>query len=780
MDIEPQDDDLLPEEIEQLEALQKAQLTEKIEALGRAIAGKRKAAVDGRSGSGIEDEWREAEDAYLGVDDANRATTGGVKPLHPSGTPTFERGATNEGRATLLLNITRPYTDAASARVGDMLLPTDDRNWALKPTPIAQQQQLPPASPTGQPVTGAVPLPPAPNGPPLAAPGMVAAQPGMPQPASAMLLDADDQAEQVSVAARRAAAKAQKQIEDWHIECGYHAEMRKVIENCSRLGTGILKGPFPTKKTRIKSIQSPEGQTLAMIETINPASRSINPWNFYPDPSCGENIHDGQYVFERDDITGRKLRDLIGVPGYLTEQIEEILIEGPGCKYKENGIPHHQVKPDDDGFEIWYYYGFLEKEDLEAAGVDLGEDADALITLPAIVTLVNDRAICIVLNPLDSGEFPYDIMPWQRRPGFWAGVGVPKQIQPAQRMITAANRNMLDNAGISGGPLIGIRMGAVEPADGKWTLSPRKHYFVKADADVRSIREAIDAIIIPSNQVEMLNIINFGLKVAEDITGLPLIMQGQQGSAPDTVGGMQMVNNNASTVLRRIARNYDDCITEPHIRRYYQYLLMYGEDDSAKGDFMIDARGSTALVERELQNQSIMQMGNMVMNPVFEISPKKWMEEWLKSQRLDPERFRMSQEERQAVSQRPPPEAPQVTVAKIRAQTDQLRIKTDMDRDVVYAKAEADRTRIEAMSRREELMLKRELAYVQLQIQKGINVDDNKVRLAETAAKLRTQKELTLIGMQKDLHMYHNPTPQVLPPPAEPAWRAPPGQAFAR
>jgi hypothetical protein len=131
------------------------------------------------------------------------------------------------------------------------------------------------------------------------------------------------------------------------------------------------------------------------------------------------------------------------------------------------------------------------------------------------------------------------------------------------------------------------------------------------------------------------------------------------------------------------------------------------------------------------------------------------------------------------MSQRPPPEAPQVTVAKIRAQTDQLRIKTDMDRDVVYAKAEADRTRIEAMSRREELLLKRELAYLQLQIQKGINVDDNKVRLAETAAKLRTQKELTLIGMQKDLHMHHNP-PQVIKPAAEPVGRAPAGQAFAR
>ena len=87
---------------------------------------------------------------------------------------------------------------------------------------------------------------------------------------------------------------------------------------------------------------------------------------------------------------------------------------------QENGIPQHQVKPDDDGFE----YGttaFSKGRPRGLLALTTGEDADALITLPAIVTLVNDRAICIVLNPLDGGEFPYDIMPWQRRPDFGRG-----------------------------------------------------------------------------------------------------------------------------------------------------------------------------------------------------------------------------------------------------------------------------------------------------------------------------------------------------------------------
>ena len=33
-----------------------------------------------------------------------------------------------------------------------------------------------------------------------------------------------------------------------------------------------------------------------------------------------------------------------------------------------------------------------------------------------IITMVNCRVIKAAINPLDSGEFPYDVMVWQRRP----------------------------------------------------------------------------------------------------------------------------------------------------------------------------------------------------------------------------------------------------------------------------------------------------------------------------------------------------------------------------
>ena len=306
-------------------------------------------------------------------------------------------------------------------------------------------------------------------------------------------------------------------------------------------------------------------------------------------------------------------------------------------------------------------------------------------------------------------------------------------------------------------------------------------FWIKEDADIRSISDAISAILIPSNQVEMTNIIQFALKFAEDATGLPMIMQGQQGKAPDTVGGMEIVNNNASTVLRRIARNYDDSITEPHIRRYYAWLMKYG-DESEKGDYQIDARGSTALVERSLQNQAIMQMGQMVMNPAFGLSPSKWIVEAMKSQKLDPKRFEMSDEEKQKLSQQPPPVAPQIEAAKIRAEaqvktaemaneTAQKKVQLDTDRDRTYVQAETQRTEAEHEARMQELAVKRELAMLEYANTQKVTLDQIKADLAKESMRLNTQKELA--GADHALK-----AAQVATPGTEPPGRAPAGKAF--
>lgn len=771
--------DIADDSLSETELAHRDALAARVEAFGASLVKRRDEAVQARANSGIEEEWREAEEAYQGIDDANRGSQSGA-----TGKPSGANGGYINGpvkgatRSTVFLNITRPYVDAAAARVGDMMLPTDDTPWSIKPTPVPSFGEM-----------AAESMPPTDQSP-MMAPGQDLMDPAQRAPSSMTpLAQAMKQAEE---AAKAQADGATKQIEDWHVECQWHAEVRKMIEDCARLGTGVLKGPFPVKRTSRKAVSADGLMAFILKSEIKPASKCISPWKFYPDGGCGENIQDGSSCWEQDAISAKALRDLKGVPGYIEPQIDKVLEMGPQGKSRIDGLNYGKVKTSDaDNYEIWYYYGIADREDLEAAGVDVPERGD--VAVPCMVTLVNDVVIKANLMPLDSGELPFDVMPWQRKTGMPWGTGVARQINTPQRMLNAATRNMMDNAGLSAGPQIVIRKGVITPAVGGMELTPRKIWYANEGADVASVQQAFMIVNIPTMQAELQAIIQFALKMAEDVTGLPMLMQGQTDNAPDTVGGMQLVNNNASVVLRRIARLFDDKITEPHIRRYYEWLMTYGEDDSIKGDFQIDARGSTALVERDIQNQAIIQMGQLAMNPAFGIDPEKWFIESLKAQRLDPKRFLMDEEKKAQMAQQPPPVAPQIEAAQIRTQADlqkaqlaaevkgkeiEARVEiantqalAEYDRDTAYVQAENERTAMDHSAKMQELALKRELAMLEYANNQRISLEKVKADLAGKAMEINATKEL--VGLNAKAN-------QLPKPPVEPPGRAPAGQSFQR
>ena len=808
--------DSLPGEVEEMLRLQREEKLAKIEAFGTALACKRQDAVDGRKSSGIEQEWWESEEQYQGIDDANRGEGHGALKPNSLGGSFIAQVERKDSRSTVFLNITRPYVDAAAAKVSDMLLPTDDRNWGIKPTPIPsltqalkdnrpamspQQQgavqqlagpgqfmgQDPMQAPQGMPQ----PMPPGPQGQsPQGAmpPGPPQGQPPAPPPPQPTIADLAKQ--EIAEATQRAEA-AEKRIEDWLIECQYHAEVRKVIEDCARLGVGILKGPFPEKRTRRAVIQAEGGMGMSMSVEYAPSAKRIDPWNFYPDPACGEDMLKGSYVWEKDELTARQVKELIGVPGYLDDQIKKVLEEGPGKKFENaRNVNQRTSVSEKEKYEIWYYHGMVDAEDLKVVGVDVEEDTGGAF---AIVTMINDTPIKAALQPLETERFPYQMMPWQRKTNSVWGSGVARLIRTPQRIVNAGSRNLMDNAGVSAGGQFVMRRGSVEPADGSWAITPRKIWFVTDDS-VR-VNDVFASVQLPSMQAELMNIIQFAMKMAEDVTGLPQLLQGMQGKAPETVGGMTMLMNNASSVLRRIARTFDDCITEPFIRSMYEWLMEYGENDDEKGDFTIDARGSTALVERDLSNQAILGMAQFVMNPAFEISPARWIREAMRAQKLDPKRIELDDEEKQklAQQQQPPPPPPQIEAAKIRAdvemkktqmlleakaqesqmenQTDQMRIQSDTDRDLTYVQAETQRTQSEHQARMAELQVKRELEMLKYANANRISLDQIKADLAKETMRLTTQKELAAASNAIKV-------PQVATPAFEPPGRAQPGKAF--
>ncbi len=710
------------------------------EQLAQVLLKRRDQAVRYRAGLGIETQWAEDQAYYEGEEESSRVAYYKGMTL---GSPLLAKPK-NDFKSKIFLNITRPYVETAASKVIEVLCPVDDRAFSIVPSPI------PFAVMGGQEMRGTA-IPQEMGAPPGQAP--MVDQNGM--PAAPQQIQQQQVEKSVEDKLRIAARGAERWIDDALQECGYGRELRRLVDDAARLGTGIMRGPIPTVRVSRKV----DGDQLVMVEEIVPESKCISIWNAFPDPACGDNIHNGQYFIEHDNLTEKQVRELIAAPGYIPSAIEEVLRQGP----QENATtalvkaPHESSDQVAKNYHIWYYHGFLSVEDVVAMGCDCGDIEGGVA---AVITIINDTPIKAHLAPLSAGKFPYDFMCWQRTAGSPWGIGIARQIRACQSILNATVRSMMENAGLSSGPQIILGRGSIIPADGSWVITPRKVWLLKPDADIPDVTKAFNAVQIPSIQQELLETVNFVLKMAENVTGLPILLQGQQGptGVPETVGGMQILVANASGLLRRMARIFDDSITKPHVTSYYEWMMEFGEDDSIKGDFQVIPRGSSALVIKDMRATFLIQVvPQLIANPNFGIDPARYFKEVAKLNGLEPSDVQFTEAELQALMQQEAPPDPRVQVAQIRTEgdlkktemvvaTDQARIARDIDRDRAYVEAENERTKTTGIVKMAELELRRELLIMELAQRDKLSIETIKAQLAMKGADLDLNRELAQFG----------------------------------
>ena len=725
------------------------EMLERLDFLGRTLSEERSEAIRFRASSGIETDWYEDEEHYDGIDDANRDEHSSAWRTRPPGQATTKKKGRLQSK--IFVNITRPAVNIAASRVANILMPRVN----LAPTPVPELIGI---------AKGELPK--------LMLDQIADRFPGQPQEAS----DAAEQAVRSAMAVMEEAAakakKAQARIEDWYVEGRYYAENRLMIKDGAKIGTGVLKGPIPEK---VRRTAYKDGKLIISEET-KPVTRRIDSWNCFPATDCGENIQDGSYHWERDNITAKRLRALKD-GDYLDEQIDLVIREGPMRAIAPRKNQKTWVEPRKGGsFEIWYRYGELTKENMEAAGCR----CDDKTSVHALITMVNEHVIKVALNPLDNGAFPYDYFAWpQKRKGMPWGTGISRAGRTPQRICVAGVRAMMDNAGRSAGPQV-IKGTQVLPNDGVNEIVPWKLWDYAEDGDIDDVRKAFAFVEVPMRQGELANIIQMAIKWMEESTNMPMLLQGQQGSAPDLVGVVQILNANASEFLRDLGSSYDDDVSEPHGRRYYDWLLQYGADDE-KGEFVLDTRGASVNVERLLQDQELVKALQMSLNPVFKKDPAKFMDEYLTSRHFDPKKFDYDDEEwRQIVKNLSQPQDSRVAVEQMRAQAADQRLQREQQFEA--AEGEKDRQVQIAVEMIESQMTTAELSSVERQV-----LEKLKAGLADTVIKVRAQKEMsaadiahdkdvTIAGHAVDLHKSR----QALKPPVEPRGKARPGKAFTQ
>lgn len=742
---------------------------DRLDVFSNILIPKRHEAISARKNSGIEEVWAKCEDSYVGIDNANRgeyANAQWTKPYTPDGNVTTDsRADTGELKSTVFIKLTSRYVDAGASKLGEILLPVDDKAFSFEPTPVPEllkklddETQL--NSADGQPVWKGVRGNDGKDtfdegGEPVTEPYTV-----------------KDQAEQELQKAKDAAKKAETRIYDWMVESNWPAEVRKVIFDSARIGSGLMHAPFP-RKTRSKAIRNEGGVvTIDIVEEVKPAYEAKTVWNLFPDPACGDNIHNGDYLFYRESISESKLKRLRNQKGYMKEAIEKAIANKSQTEQQKSSTQNTpEAKAMKGVYLLWTYYGSITKQDLQFCNAEqaelLSETQDDVY---AIVTMVDDVVIRAVISPSKTGKFPYHLMPWQRRNGFWAGVGVGEQVETPQRMLNSATRAMLNNAGKSAGSIIVMDKGCITAADGNNTLSPDKIFYKEADATNDDVAKAFQLFEIPNRTPQLMVIIEYAFKLAEESSSIPLITQGQSGTTtPDTLGGLQLQDNNANQLLRNVGYTFDDTITEPIVTESYEWLMLDPTVPAEeKGDFKIDAHGSTALVEKAIQDQSIAMMGSMVENPAFGINPKKWFAQFSKTKRLNAKDFQYTEEEQAQIDkqmQEQGAQNPAMEVAQLRADTDLKKTSMVQDKDLKLNSLDAAEAQKDREHQLQMKQMDHDMMVMQMAEATHTTVENIKAQLAQTAMKLNTQKDLSK---------------QVIAAPSEPKGKAPKGEAYQK
>jgi len=662
-----------------------------------------------------------------------------LRQYHGEYDPVTSANLQDSEGSKVFVNITRNKTNAAEARLQDMLFPTDDRNWGIGPTPVPELEGVEP----GETALG-------PNGEPV---------------------DLSQIAEQVKRVAKKKARAMQDEINDQLQEGRYQIKCRDVIHDAALLGTGVIKGPVIVGRTKKRWDTQGGISQLTIQEALEPSAERVDPWDFFPDMSA-RHIEEAEFIFERHLWTKRQLREFARMPGVLDEQLRAVVKGGKDNSQiaKDHTNDIRAITGVDsinstNKYEVWEYHGPISKAELldafDEAGEEITEEeVDELNDeVEAVVFFSGNNVLKVVLNPMDTEDRPFSVFNWEKDESAMFGFGIPYLMRQPQRVINAAWRMMLDNAGSSASDIIVANRHLIQPADGSWSSQPGKKKLYFLNDKNRSVNEAFASFTIPNHQAEFANIFTMARQLADEETNLPLIAQGEQAShVTDTSSGMAMLMNSANIVLRRAVKNWDDDITRPTISRFYDWNMQYSDDEAIKGDYTVDARGSGALLVREKQQESLLAYANISAgNPEMAIR-RDWKgldRELAKALELPYEQVTLPDgeiEEKKKQAQEAGDPEMQLKQAEIQLKMQEAQAKAQQQQQDFQLRSqqqqweqqfEAAKLQTEQEKARLEIALKEGITLAQLEQQAGLESQKLEAQMQQTAAKLQTERDKT-------------------------------------
>lgn len=518
-----------------------------------------------------------------------------------------------QGGSEIYMMLTSAKCRGAESWLREILVPETERPWGLSPTP---SPDLPP------PVTTAI----------IKHVTDMALQAGW---------EIDDAridehllklkalaAKRMKLIGEEIASRMENKIADQFAEGGWDQALSDAIYDLVTFPAAFIKGPF-LRSRKMRKWEQQGNQWVPKITTgLRLEYERRSPFDIYPAPAMRNIQHGGlidRYRFQRDE-----LQSLIGVPGYSDEALKRIIEQ-----YGDKGFNSSQTQDtqralaelryneqyDPEGtIEALNYWGSASGHMLMdwgyKSGVDVGK-IEPHKEYQVEVWKTGGEIFKATLNPDPLGEKPYAKASFDEIPGAFWGLGLVDLMVDCQRMCNASARALSNNAAIASGPQVEVYVDRL--ADGETVTKPYPWKVHQMTSDMTGNNQRAVQFYQPNMNVqELLTIYQHFERQADSVTGFPNYTYGDSrvGGAGRTSSGLAQLMGNVGKGVRRVVSVMDRGIIRPTVTRTYSYNMENDEDPSIKGDLQPVAKGTAALLVKDMEQMRRKELLQATLNPL--------------------------------------------------------------------------------------------------------------------------------------------------------------------
>ncbi len=430
----------------------------------------------------------------------------------------------------------------------------------------------------------------------------------------------DEMQEEAKERARRMADLVETQMQ----AAKWNRVFRAFVGDLVTFPAACIRGPVIRRRKRMAWVQDGADWRADVADELRPEFDRVSPLDLYPSADATDMAR--SYMCEVMSMTRSDLAAMIGVPSFSEAAVRAALDEydrggarGDWLAYNDSererveGRDSARAGSDTDTMRALSYWGSVPGKWLTEWG--LAGITDPQAEYQVNVWLVGRHAVRAMLNDDPLGRDPYHITSFARVPGSFWGSGVPDLCEDAQDGANAAARALANNVAFASGPLTEMDVSrfpnGIAPPIQPWQRFEVDSYGVqRTDPAVRFYQAEMHG-------AELIGVIEFWLDKADQVTGIPRYMHGDQEAtgAATTMGGLSMLMAASAKGLKDVLGNIDADVLEPAVERMIEHNNRYSTDPAVKGDLHARALGGNSMMMRERQAQMRSEFLDRTNNP---------------------------------------------------------------------------------------------------------------------------------------------------------------------